>query len=318
MTTRALWCIAPARAEIRAAGAGEGVEVATQYTGISRGTERLVYEGRVPASEADRMRAPLQEGQFPFPVKYGYALIGEVRDGAWRGRTVFALAPHQASIRVPQDMLVALPQDVPPPRGVLAANMETALNIVWDAQAAAGDRIAVIGAGTVGALVGYLCARLPGAAVTLIDTNPDRARLADRLGCGFARPDQPPRQCDVVVHTSASAAGLATALAVAGDEAAVVEASWYGDAEVPAPLGTAFHSRRLRLLSSQVGRIPPGRSPRWDARRRLQTAVGLLADDRLDALISGETAFDDIAAAYGTILSAPDTLCHRIRYPHAN
>lgn len=322
MTPMALWCIGPGRAETRPAEPGDGVAVDTLFTAISRGTERLVFEGRVPESEAGRMRAPAQEGAFPFPVKYGYSAVGRVTEGALRGRAVFALHPHQTRFRMPEAALTPLPDGLPPERAVLGANMETALNILWDSGAAAGDRIAVIGAGVVGALAGYLAARLPGAEVTLVDRRPERAALADALGCGFApadetpkgAPDGAPDACDVVIHTSATADGLALALGLAGQDATVVEASWHGAGATPVPLGGAFHSRRLRLVSSQVGHLPPDRAARWTHGRRMAKALDLLCDPALDILISGETRFEDLAAQYGAILGDPDTLCHRIRY----
>ncbi|MEY4985022.1 MAG: hypothetical protein RIR62_3288 [Pseudomonadota bacterium] len=317
MTAQALWCVAAGRAEHRPATEGEGTRFRALFSGISRGTERLVAAGRVPPSEWDRMRAPHQEGHFPFPVKYGYAMVAEALDGPLAGQAVFALHPHQDRFRLPDAAVVPLPAPVPPARAILAANMETALNILWDSGAGAGDRIAVVGAGVVGALAGYLAARLPGAAVTLVDPEP-RADLARALGCAHALPDRARESAaggaDVVIHASATAAGLALALDLAGAEATVVEASWHGAGDTPVPLGGAFHSRRLRLVSSQVGSIPPARAPRWTHRRRLEVALSLLADPALDALISGETGFADLPAAYGAILSAPDTLCHRIRY----
>ncbi len=314
---RALWIeragVASLRREPEPAGE---VIIETAYGAISRGTEALVFGGRVPESEWGRMRAPMQAGQFPFPVKYGYAAVGVVASGpeGLLGRAVFVLHPHQDRFAAPAAMCVPIPEGVPLARAVLAANMETALNVVWDAGAAPCDRIAIIGAGVVGALAGWLCARLPGAEVTLVDLNPDRAGLAAALGCGFARPEAAPEGCDVVIHASASATGLASALAAAGPEAVVVEASWYGDHAVEVLLGAAFHARRLRLVSSQVGQVPPSRAPRWSHRRRLAAALGLLRDPVLDGLISGETAFDDLAAAYGGVLDDPATLCHRIRY----
>ncbi|EDM69488.1 putative dehydrogenase [Roseobacter sp. AzwK-3b] len=314
MTATALWCIAPHTVDLRPAQLGEGIGVETLFTAISRGTERLVFEGRVPTSEAQTMRAPAQEGAFPFPVKYGYCAVGRVSDGDLRGRAVFALHPHQTRFRMDRAMLTPLPDDLPPERAVLGANMETALNILWDSGAAAGDRIAVIGAGVVGALTGYLASRLPGADVTLIDTAPGRAALADTLGCAFAAPDMAPEGCDVVMHATASAAGLATAIDCAGAGATIVEASWHGEGSTPVPLGGAFHSRRLRLVSSQVGHLPPARTPRWTHARRMAKALDLLRDPALDALISGETPFEDLPAHYARILTDPDTLCHRIRY----
>ncbi|MGY6412305.1 MAG: zinc-dependent alcohol dehydrogenase [Alkalilacustris sp.] len=319
---RALWIEAPGRAALRPMPepeAGPGMLVLeTLFSGISRGTERLVFEGRVPDSEQERMRCPLQEGGFGFPVKYGYCAVGRViaGPGGLMGRTVFALAPHQSRIACPEGLARPLPEDLPPGRAVLGANMETALNVVWDAGVGPGDRVAVVGAGVVGALVARLCARMPGTDVTLVDIDPSRAGLADRLGCGFAAPGAAPRGlADVVVHASASGPGLAEALALAGPEAVVVEASWHGAGDTGVPLGGAFHSQRLRLVSSQVGRLPPGRAPRWDHARRLDAALALLAGDAAcDALVSGETAFSDLPAAYGAILAAPGTLCHRIRY----
>jgi threonine dehydrogenase-like Zn-dependent dehydrogenase len=316
---RALWIAAAGTAELReeevAARPGE-VVVEARFSGISRGTEGLVWRGGVPKAERGRMRAPLQGGGFPFPVKYGYAAVGRVVEGSTElvGREVFVLHPHQDRFAAPAEMAVPLPRGVPPGRAVLGANMETALNVVWDAGALPADRIAVVGAGVVGALVGWLCARLPGAEVTLVDVNPDRAAVAAALGCGFALPDAAPADCDLVVHASATGAGLATALGAAGLEATVVEASWYGDRPPTVGLGGAFHSRRLRLVSSQVGLVPTGRRARWTNRRRLEAALGLLADPALDVLIDGETAFEDLPARYGAILDRPGTLCHRVYY----
>ncbi len=308
--------IAEIREETVAPPGPDDVVVAARFSGISRGTEALVFRGGVPPGERARMRAPMQAGSFGFPLKYGYAAVGRVTAGPadLTGRDVFVLHPHQDRFVVPAAMAVPLPEDVPAERAVLGANMETALNVVWDAAAAPGDRIAVVGCGVVGALAAWLCARLPGAEVTLVDVNPARAALAVTLGCRFAAPDDCPGDRDLVIHASASGAGLATALAAAGLEATVVEASWYGDREPAVPLGGGFHSRRLRLVASQVGRVPASRRARWDNRRRLETALGLLAAPELDVLISGETRFDALAESYGAILADPGTLCHRVIY----
>ncbi|MFO1208762.1 MAG: zinc-binding alcohol dehydrogenase [Amaricoccus sp.] len=320
MKARALWVAGPGTAEIREEAGGpagpDEVVVATRFSGISRGTEALVFRGGVPEGERGRMRAPLQGGAFPFPVKYGYAAVGRVVAGPGElvGREVFVLHPHQDRFVAPAAMAVPLPEGVPAGRAVLAANMETALNVVWDAGVAPGDRVAVIGAGVVGALVGWLCGRLPGAEVTLVDVNPGRAAVAAALGCGFAAPAGCPGDCDVVVHASASGAGLAMALAAAGVEATVVEASWYGDRAVEVGLGGAFHARRLRIVASQVGMVPAARRARWDNRRRLEVALGLLAEPALDVLVSGETRFEELPGRYGAILDDAGTLCHRVVY----
>lgn len=310
----ALWCVAPQSVEIRAAEVGEGVLVESMFSGISRGTERLVFDGRVPPSEHSRMRSPAQEGDFSFPVKYGYSAVGRALEGEFAGREVFTLHPHQTQFRTPADMLHPLPHGLPAERAVLAANMETALNILWDSGASAGDRIAVIGVGVVGALVGYLAAQLPGAEVTLVDVNSARAALASAVGCRFALPAEAPLECDVVIHTSATESGITRALEIAGRDATVVEASWYGTASVALPLGESFHSRRLRLVSSQVGNLPAERTPRWSHHRRMSVALGLLRDPALDVLLSGESAFADLPAEYGDVLSNPNTLCHRVRF----
>ena len=317
----ALWIEAAGRAALRPIevpppGPDE-VTIELLFSGISRGTERLVFEGRVPESERARMRCPLQEGEFPFPVKYGYAAVGRIIAGPTErlGETAFVLAPHQSRVTCPATMAVPLPAGLPPSRAVLAANMETALNIVWDAEIGPGDRVAVVGAGVVGALVARLAARIPGTEVTLIDLAPGRAALAARLDCRFALPASAQAEMDVVIHASASADGLATALTLAGPEAVVVEASWYGAGLVSVPLGGAFHSQRLRLISSQVGHLPPARAPRWSHARRLHAALALLAGDpATEALISGETGLADLPAVYGDILEAAETLCHRVRY----
>ena len=293
------------------------VEVETLFSGISRGTESLVFLGAVPESERERMRCPNQAGDFPFPVKYGYSNVGRIKSGPRAGEIVFCLFPHQDRFAVPDTDLVTLPANLPPARAVLAANMETALNIVWDARAAPGDRIAVIGAGVVGALCAWLCHRIPGSEVTLVDVNAARRVLAEQLAVPFA--SRPPADCDIAIHASASEAGLQSALDCAGREARIVEASWYGDRGVELSLGANFHAGRLKLVSSQVGSIPTERAARWDFRRRLSKALDLLASDQsLDALISGTSEFATLDRDYAKILADPATLCHRISYPQAS
>ncbi len=322
-TSRALWLTGKRQVELKQAvlaplSDGE-LTVESHFGAISRGTEALVAEGSVPVSERENMRAPLQDGEFPFPVKYGYAVVGTVKAGIGRpeGQTVFCLHPHQDRFNVPAVMAIPVPQDVPAARAVLAANMETALNGIWDAGILAGDKVTVVGGGLVGLLAAFLSAKIPGTRVTLVDVNPDRRALADTFGCRFALPDEAETSAcdsDVVIHASATSEGIATAIAVAGFEARIVEMSWYGEGTSVVPLGGRFHSHRLSIVGSQVGHVPAARRSRWPLSRRLETALSLLADDCLDDLISGETAFDDLADRYIRILSDPDTLCHRIRY----
>jgi NADPH:quinone reductase-like Zn-dependent oxidoreductase len=317
----ALWYRGPGQVELReeaiAPPGADEVRVKTLYSAISRGTESLVFGGHIPVGEFGRMRAPFMAGDFPFPVKYGYAAVGRIENGsdALRGKTVFALYPHQTAFNIPASAAVALPEEVPPHRAVLAANMETALNGVWDAAPGPADRIAVIGAGVVGSLVAYLCGQISGTDVTLVDINSSRAELAMKLGVSFAEPGNANADCDLVVHASGSPDGLRTALELAGDEATVLEMSWYGDAAVTAMLGGPFHSRRLRLVSSQVGRIAPSHRPRWTHGRRLAAAVALLSDPRLDALLAPPVAFGDLSERLPGILDAGSgILCQPIIY----
>lgn len=328
-TTLAFWTTGPGRGELRPAplrppAAGE-VLVRSLYSAVSRGTESLVFRGEVPESEYQRMRAPFQDGDFPGPVKYGYISVGVVEDGsgpeaaALRGRAVFCLHPHQQRYVVPAGAVIPLPPDLPPARAVLAANMETAINACWDGAPRMGDRIAVVGAGVVGTLVAWLCARVPGAEVELIDIDPGRAQLAATLGLTHRLPAAARGECDLVFHASGHPGALATALALAGQEASVIEMSWYGRNAVAVPLGGAFHARRLNIKSSQVGHLPPERSPRWSYRRRMELALSLLLECRLDALISGETGFHDLPALMRRLAYTPaGALCERIRYPGAD
>ena len=317
---KALWYMAAGRAELRPESVGEpaagGVRVRALFGAISRGTERLVFRGAVPASQYDRMRAPHMAGAFPFPVKYGYATVGRVEAGppALTGRLVFALYPHQSVFTLAAEEVAVLPEQVPPARAVLAANMETALNAVWDAAPAPADRIAVVGGGVVGLLVARLCSRMPGTEVTVIDVVSARAALAQALGARFAEPAAAPEGCDLVFHASATAAGLATALRIAGQEATVAELSWYGAGEVAAPLGEAFHSRRLRLVSSQVGEVAPSHRPRWSRGQRLAAALELLADPALDNLLAPATPFAELPARLADLLGGADARCPLIRY----
>ena len=318
---RQFWIPEPGRGEVRRArlppgGTGD-VLVRTLYSGISRGTEVLVFRGAVPPSQHATMRAPFQEGDFPGPVKYGYSSVGTVEEGPepLRGRTVFCLYPHQDRYRVPAAAVHPLPDGVPAGRAVLAANMETAVNVVWDARPLAGDEILVIGGGVVGLLAAVLCRDVPGARVTVVDPNRSRAATADALGLRYRAEPPAGANADLILHASGRPEGLRSALGVAGVEATIVDASWYGTDDVPLPLGEAFHARRLTIRSSQVGRVPPHRAPRWTMARRLALALDLLADDRLDALLTGESAFDDLPAVLARLAARPgDALCHRVRY----
>jgi threonine dehydrogenase-like Zn-dependent dehydrogenase len=318
---RAFWVAAPGLGEIRGEklptpSTGD-VSIRALYSGVSRGTESLVFNGRVPPSEYQRMRAPFQAGELPGPVKYGYSSVGHVERGPrdLLGRHVFVLHPHQTRYVVPMQSVYVIPDDVPPERAVLAANLETAINGLWDASVKLGDRIAVIGAGTVGCLVAWLAGQLPGCSVELVDINSHREAIAHALGVHFAHPETVGQDQDLIIHTSGSPAGLALALRIAGFEATIVEMSWYGDQIVPVSLGQSFHARRLTLRSSQVGTVASSQRARWSTRRRMELALTLLKAPALDALMTGESHFEDLPEVMAQLAAAGgDTLCHLIRY----
>jgi hypothetical protein len=318
---RAFWIAAPGRGEIRSERlpplSAADVMVRALYSGVSRGTESVVFNGHVPPTEHQRMRAPFQEGEFPGPVKYGYASVGQVEDGPrdLHGRHVFVLYPHQTRYVAPVDSAYLLPDGVPPERAVLAANLETAINGLWDARAQPGDRIAVVGAGTIGCLVAWLASGIPGCDVELVDINPHREDVARALGVRFANPETVGEDQDLVIHASGAPAGLALALRVAAFEATIADMSWYGDQVVPLPLGQSFHARRLTLRSSQVGAVSRSQRSRWTTRRRMELSLRLLADPVLDVLMTGESAFEDLPEVMAQLAAAGgDTLCHRIKY----
>ncbi|MDQ0765272.1 zinc-dependent alcohol dehydrogenase [Streptomyces canus] len=317
---RAFWLRSPGEGELREvtlpAPREDEVLVRSLYSGVSRGTETLVFRGGVPESQYATMRAPFQEGDFPGPVKYGYLSVGVVEEGpsALKGRAVFCLYPHQTRYVVPASAVTVVPDDVPAERAVLAGTVETAVNALWDAAPLIGDRIAVVGGGMVGSSVAALLARFPGARVQLVDADPARAKTAEALGVGFATPADALGACDLVIHASATEQGLARSLELLSAEGTVLELSWYGDRKVALPLGEAFHSRRLVIRSSQVGTVSPARGNRSFG-DRLALALKLLADPALDALITGESAFEELPEVMPKLASGEiPALCHLVRY----
>lgn len=319
---RAFWLRAAGAGEIRTVAVpppgDEDVQVRTLFSGVSRGTETLVFRGGVPESQYEVMRAPFQEGSFPAPVKYGYLNVGVVEEGppGWPGRTVFCLYPHQTRYVVPVSAVTPVPGDVPAARAILAGTVETAVNALWDAAPLVGDRVAVVGAGMVGCCVARLLAGVPGTRVQLVDVDPGRAEVADALGVGFAVPDAAEGECDLVVHASASEAGLARSLELLAPEGTVIELSWYGDRRPAVPLGEVFHSRRLTIRASQVGTVSPAR--RRTYAERMALALRLLADPAYDALVTGESAFDELPAVLARMTGGGmPGLCHRVLYDPA-
>ncbi|GAA1172698.1 zinc-binding alcohol dehydrogenase [Ornithinimicrobium humiphilum] len=322
MRARAYWTVAPGRGELRVEelsnpGHGEALVRATA-SGVSRGSELLVHRGGVPASVADQMRAPFQVGDLAGggPVKYGYLSVGVVEDGEpdWVGRRVFCLHPHQDRYVVPVSALSPLPDEVPDHRAVLLGTLETAVNALWDGRPLYGDRVAVVGAGMVGASVAALLAQLPLERLELVDPDPERAALGERLGARGVAPEGATPGCDVVFHCSASPEGLQASLDLLGPEGEVVELSWYGDRAVPVELGSAFHARRLRIRASQVSTVSPHRAPRRDHAGRMAVALRAAHDDRLDALLAGPTPFAELPDLLPRLADGAPGLCHVVTY----
>jgi len=300
---------------------GDGdVLVRTLHSAVSRGTETSVFGGHVPASERARMRAPFQEGDFPGPVKYGYLNVGTVEQGppALQGRTVFTLFPHQSAFVVPAESVVPVPAGVPARRAVLAGAVETAVNILWDAAPLVGDRLTVVGAGMIGCCVARLAHGIAGVEVTLVDVEPSRQAIAERLGVRFAEPGYAPRDRDVVINTSGSDAGLRLALETVVTEGEVIEASWYGDRPATLMLGADFHSRRLTIRSSQVGAVSSRRRGSRTTGDRLALALQLLSDPAFDVLLTAESSWRNLPEVMAKLAGGPSTdLCHTIDWGDA-
>ena len=318
---RAFWLREPGVGEIRPVRLPEpgpdDVVVRALHSGISRGTETLVFRGEVPESQWEAMRAPFQDGDFPGPVKYGYLSVGVVERGPadLLGRTVFCLHPHQTAYVVPADAVVPVPDDVPARRAVLAGTVETAVNALWDAPPLLGDRVTVVGGGMVGCCVARLLARFPCTDVQLVDVDRSRADVAARLGVPFVAPEDAAGERDLVVHASATGAGLQLSLGLLRAEGTVLELSWYGDREVTLSLGAAFHSRRLALRASQVGTVAPARRSSRTTRDRLALALDVLRDPAFDALLTGSSSFDDLPEVMARLADGRlPALCHTITY----
>ena len=324
LEAHAFWVRAPGCGEIRTITlpqpGPDDVLVRTLRSGVSRGTETLVFRGGVPLSQYGSMRAPYQEGEFPGPVKYGYLNVGTVEQGPPElfGRMVFCLYPHQSAYVVPASAVTLVPDGVPPARAVLAGTVETAVNALWDARPLLGDRVTVVGAGMVGCCVARLLSRFPATQVTLVDVNPDRADVAAALGVEFALPSEAAGRRDLVVHASATSAGLQRSLELLAPEGTVIELSWYGDSEVQLSLGGAFHTGRLGIRASQVSTLSPARGGQRTMADRLALALGLLRDPAFDALLTGQSSFDELPDVMARLAAGDlSALCHTFTYDGA-
>ena len=295
MTARALWFETAGRARIRdetlAAPPDGWRRITAVASGVSPGTERLVATGGVPASVYDTMRCPYMEGSFDFPLKYGYSLVGRLDDG----RLAHVLHPHQTLCNVRAADIRIVPDDVPAERATLAANLETAVNALWDAELSLGERTLVIGFGTVGSLIARLLLRT-NAPFDVLDVDPAKRKLARDLG--FNAVDAVGGEYDVAIGASGNADEVQTALDAVGSEGRVIEVSWLGSQEARLDLGGAFHSGRKRIIGSQVSQIPPRLRGRWDFARRTELVFALLRDPAFDAHLTSAVPFEELPRFY--------------------
>ena len=322
-TARAIWFESPGIAavreeELREPGAGE-VRVQAICSGLSAGTERLVLSGTVPAEARAIMALPQMRGGFDLPISYGYALVGRidaVGPGAPAhrlGERVLLLHPHHDRVIAPIEAIRPLPEGPPSERLVLLPSLETAINVIWDAGVALGDRVLVTGLGVVGLLIVHLAARAGADEIVAVDPDPDRRAMAlepselehaARLGATATLAEPDPAvvaECDVSIEASGSTRALAAIVEHAGLEASVIVASWYGSTIAALPLGGCFHPHRVTLRSSQVGRIDPRRSARWSYARRWALAGELACDADLDRLIAPSVPLSQAPAVYAEL-----------------
>lgn len=296
------------------------LRIRTTASAVSKGTETLVHNGEVPPRIADVMRAPKQLGAFSFPVSYGYLAVGVVDQGPdnWVGTRVFGLLPHHSHHVVTPDDIYQIPDGISDHRALLAGAAETGINILWEQPPRFGDRVTIIGAGMIGSATALLASKFPLERLEVLEVNPQRRNLISRWGITALAPEEASEGCDVVIHVSGHEAGLARAMEIAGDDATIVEASWYGDQFPTVPLGGDFHARRLSLVASQVGAVAAGQRLRRTTRQRMQTALDALDDKHFDELLTGVSpwyqlpAMMDSITAPGQVVQA--TMCHVFDY----
>jgi 2-desacetyl-2-hydroxyethyl bacteriochlorophyllide A dehydrogenase len=323
LEARALWFTAPRTVEFRpekvpSPKPGE-VRVQAVVSAISHGTEMLVYRGEVPTDLP--LDLPTLAGDYAFPIKYGYASVGRVVDAGVEhlspGDLVFVHHPHQDAFVIPADLPVRLPEGIDPTIGLFFANLETALNVVLDTPLQLGETALVFGQGVVGLLVTQLLKLAGAGKVLAVEPLKKRRELALEVGADETfEPDEDlrgpilaataGRGADVAVEASSSGAALQAAVGAVATEGTVVVASWYGTRPVTLALGGHFHRGRVRLRSSQVGRIDPELGPRWDLARRTEAVLGLLPRLRLKELVSHQILFDDAPEAYRLVDESPD------------
>ncbi|WNJ16800.1 zinc-binding alcohol dehydrogenase [Pontibacter sp. G13] len=270
--------------------------VETQASLISSGTERLVSSGLVPASIQPDMRVPYMRGNFEFPMTYGYSLVGKVsnHDHPLSGQMVHLLHPHQTICQVASGDAFPVPEGIPARRATLASNLETAVNAIWDSGMSTGDKILVVGFGIIGSLVARLASLFPGTEVYVAETQRKRRMMAEQMGFFLLGDHDSEVEFDCAFHCTGASGGLQTAIDQVGYEGVIVELSWYGTRGIEVNLGGDFHSKRKKIISSQVSNLPADRQGRWGFRRRKETVFELLKDPVFDAHITREIPFEEL------------------------
>jgi len=310
MQATSLWHISPTASELQseklATPTDNKLIIKSLYSLVSTGTERLVASGLVPPSMHQLMQVPSMGGDFNFPVKYGYSLVGKVvSKGDLEGRLVHLLHPHQNQLITDSSAISLLSKAIPAKRAALASNMETALNAVWDSGVSVGDKVVVCGFGMIGGLVARLLALMPAVEVVVLEKNAYRIAQATKMG--FTVNPSTLQNFDCSFHTSGSSVGLQTCIEAVGMEGKIIELSWYGTKSVQLQLGADFHYHRKQLISSQVGHVPFAKNARWDYARRKAVVWELLQNQVFDAHITDEVAFAD-GPAFFTDLRSGDLL----------
>ncbi|MDZ5812462.1 zinc-binding alcohol dehydrogenase [Halorubrum sp. AD140] len=330
MTDAALYFTAPETVELRETSVGppdaDELLVETRASAISAGTELLVYRDQTPTDLPADETLDALDGDLSYPVRYGYAAVGVVRevgaavDPAWVGRSVFAFVPHQTRFRATPESVVALPPGTAPATGALLPSVETATNLVLDAAPRLGERVVVFGAGVIGLCVTRLLAAFPLDSLVVVDPIERRRRLAAALGAdqtttpaalayddaGGDDAGSAVDGADLAVELSGQPSALDDAIRVVGYDARVVVGSWYGTKRAPLDLGGRFHRDRIDVVSSQVSTISPELRGRWDRDRRMDAALDRLDRIPADELITHRIPFERAPEAYELLDSSPD------------
>ena len=290
------------------------VLVKTIYSGISKGTEKLISSKMVSKNQFELMQAPFQKGNFNLPIKYGYINVGKIINGPKNliNKNIFSLYPHQTIYEIPIKNINLLPKDNLK-KYVLVANMETAINIFWDCSANKNDKILIFGLGTVGLLTAFFFKLKNYKKIYVYDSNINKKKYCNLLRLNFINLKQA-KDFNIIINTTSNYKVLEKSMSILVNEGKIVEASWYGSKKGYLSLGDYFHSRRLKLISSQVSKIPNHMKNKYDYKKRLKLAINSLKHKKLEKLITSESNFFNLERDYFKILNNKNTIMHLVKY----